>query len=513
MSELSKINSVVAVGLEPELVEVEVDSGAGIPSLVVVGLPDKAVEESKERVRLAIKNSGFSFPQKKIVVNLAPADVKKEGPLYDLPIAMGVLSSGGFIDFEKIKNIIFLGELSLSGEVKPVKSVVQAAILAKRKDMPLVVPKDNFLEASLIPGIRVLSISHIKELLEKILSDDQPFEKTQKIKLDEADYDEEFDFANIVGQHQAKRVLEISSAGGHNILFSGSPGAGKTLLARSMISILPPLTEEEALELTKIYSVAGMLSKLNPIVKTRPFRSPHHTTSPVAIIGGGSNPRPGEVSLSHRGVLFLDELPEFPRSVLEALRQPLEDGFVTISRAQGTLKLPADFILVAAQNPCPCGYLGDPKHECTCPMNKVLSYKRKISGPLLDRIDLHLNVGPIDKGSLKQKTTAESSREVSKRIIKTRIIQLERAKKLSKSGKLNSVLSKKDLEEVAPLDSSCELFLESAGEKLALSMRSLIKVWRVALTISDLSGEQKIKKEHLAEALGYRHKQDAIYGS
>jgi len=511
MSELSKINSVVAVGLEPELVEVEVDAGAGIPSLVVVGLPDKAVEESKERVRLAIKNSGFSFPQKKIVVNLAPADVKKEGPLYDLPIAMGVLCSGGFIDFEKIKNIIFLGELSLSGEVKPVKSVVQAAILAKRNALPLVVPKDNFLEASLIPGINVLSVSHIKELLEKILSD-EPFQKTKKIKLDEMTYDEEFDFASIVGQHQAKRVLEISSAGGHNILFSGSPGAGKTLLARSMISILPPLTEEEALELTKIYSVAGMLSKQSPIIKTRPFRSPHHTTSPVAIIGGGSNPRPGEVSLSHRGVLFLDEFPEFPRSVLEALRQPLEDGFVTISRAQGTLKLPADLILVAAQNPCPCGYLGDPKHECTCPMNKVLAYKRKISGPLLDRIDLHLNVGPLEKSSLKQKIKAQSSKEVAIRVGKARKIQYERAKRLANSSKLNCALSKKDLEKLAPLDSSCELFLESASEKLALSMRSLIKVWRVALTISDLEGSDKITKEHLAEALSYRHKQDLTYG-
>lgn len=512
MSELSKINSVVTVGLEPELVEVEVDAGAGIPSLVIVGLPDKAVEESKERVRLSIKNSGFSFPQKKIVINLAPADVKKEGPLYDLPIAMGVLCSGGFIDREKIKDIIFLGELSLAGDIKPVKGVIQAAILAKKTNMPLVVPEDNYQEASLIPGIKVLPACKISLLLEKLLDENFQFEQTKKIKLEPKNFAEEFDFSNIVGQFQAKRVLEISASGGHNVLFSGSPGAGKTLLARSMISILPPLTEEEALELTKIYSISGMLSSQNPIVGDRPFRSPHHTTSSVAIIGGGGVPKPGEVSLAHRGVLFLDEFPEFPRSVLEALRQPLEDGFVTISRAQGTLKLPANFILVGAQNPCPCGYLGDPKHECVCPMNKVISYRRRISGPLLDRIDLHLKVGPLERGSLTEKKKAEPSRAVLERVSASRVLQEKRSQKILRKSKLNSTLSKSELEKIAPLEPRLENFLNDASEKLGLSMRSLIKVWRVALTISDLAGEEKVNMDHLAEALSYRQSQDQSYG-
>ena len=510
MERLSKIRSIVTVGLDAQLVEVEVDVGAGIPSLTIVGLPDKAVEESKERVRLALKNSGFHFPPKKIVVNLAPADVKKEGPIYDLPIAIGVLCAGGLIDNNLIKKIIFLGELSLSGEVRAVKGVIQAAIFSKKSNSPLVIPESNREEANLISNIKIFPTQNLKGLVEGIMkkSPDSPFELTSgakpKINQDFGD----FDFANIVGMAQAKRALEIAAAGGHNILLEGPPGGGKTLLSRSIVSILPPLDEEEILDVTKIYSIAGLLSEKEPIIYERPFRSPHHTTSAVAMIGGGSYPKPGEVSLSHKGVLFLDEFPEFPRSVLEALRQPLEDKFVTVSRAQSTICFPADFVLVAAKNPCHCGYLNDDKHECSCTMSQIIAYNRKISGPLLDRIDLHLMVPRLPLKKIKNTQEAEDSKTVRTRVIKARQIQLNRALRVLKKKKINALLSKKEMEKIAPLSEKSTELLEGAIDHLGLSMRSYVKTLRVARTIADLEGEKNIAETHIAEALQYRTKEN-----
>lgn len=492
------------VGLEAQIIDVEVDVGAGIPSLTIVGLPDKAVEESKERVRLALKNSGFDFPQKKIVVNLAPADIKKEGPSYDLPIAIGVLVASGVIAKEKIENCIFLGELSLGGQIKPVKAVVQAAILAKKNQAQLVIPADNEQETSLVSDLLILPSQDLKTLIGQLVMDEIPFLKTSKVVLRHSKKESEYDFSNITGQFQAKRALEIAAAGGHNILLSGSPGGGKTLLSRAINTILPPLSEQESLEVTKLYSLSGLLSKDKPFIVERPFRSPHHTTSAVALIGGGAFPKPGEVSLSDKGVLFLDEFPEFPRSVLEALRQPLEDKIVTISRAQGSVNFPADFILVAAQNPCPCGYYLDEKIECRCTNAAIIKYKNRVSGPLLDRIDLHIKVNKMAIGEINTKSKSEPSSKIALRVQNARTLQIERSKKILGHEKINGLLSHKDLEKVCLLSEETKKLLTSAIENLNLSMRSYVKTLRVARTIADLQSSKNVKSEHVSEALQYR---------
>jgi len=502
MEKISIIKSVATVGLEPAVIEVEVNVGAGIPSLIIVGLPDKAVEEAKERVRLALKNSGFDFPQKKVVVNLAPADVKKEGPAFDLAIAIGVLSAAGQIEKEKLNETLFLGELSLTGKLRSTKGVIQAAIMARKLGMNLVVPSGNRKEASLVSKIKVMSADSLQSLVKNLIENVE-FELVLPAKIDQSDDFEDFDFAQIVGQFQAKRAFEIAAAGAHNVLAEGSPGGGKTLLSRSMVSILPPLDEEEMLELTKIYSVAGLLSEDFPIVTSRPFRSPHHTTSSVAMIGGGTMPKPGEVTLAHKGVLFMDEFPEFPRSVLESLRQPIEDHFVTVSRAQGTIRFPADFILVGAKNPCPCGYFGDPTKECNCPAGQIEKYNRRISGPLLDRIDLRVVVEKIPIEQINSGTVGESSKMIRKRVSRAREIQAKRSVAILKKKKLNNQLKKQEIEKFGIEPEAAHTILESA-KKLDLSMRGYIKTLRVARTIADLESTAKIKQKHVIEALQYR---------
>ena len=505
---LSRINSGSICGLNAVLVDVEVDvAGQGLPSFTIVGLPDKAVEESKERVRSAIKNSGADFPITRITVNLAPADLPKIGPAYDLPIALGIMIAAGQISPE-VSDGLFFGELSLDGSLRHTNGILPMANLAKEKGFKRVfIPKINEKEASVVSGIEIYPIDSLLSLV-RFLNGTVEIPAARKIDLESilTKSNAEFDFSEVIGQEQAKRALEIAAAGGHNIFLRGTPGSGKTMLARALPGILPVLSESEALEVTKIYSITGNLTEGESIITNRPFRSPHHTTSRIGLIGGGSNPMPGEISLAHRGVLFLDEFPEFPRSVLEALRQPLEDGVVTISRAKGSVTYPAQFLLVAASNPCPCGYYGDSKRACTCMSGMITRYQKRISGPILDRIDMHIDVPSVETQKLvnEEGTGKEKSAAIQKRVQKARNIQLKRFK--DSRLKSNSEMTTRDVKKFCQIDEASKVMMISAAATMNLSARSYFKVIKIARTIADLEESKKITKIHIAEALQYRPK-------
>jgi magnesium chelatase family protein len=505
---LAKITSGATVGLKATLVDVEVDiPGSSLPSFTIVGLPDKAVEESKERVRSAIKNSGADFPTGRITVNLAPADLPKIGPAYDLPMALGVLIAAGQIA-PNVSESMFFGELSLDGGLRHTNGILPMAYLAREKGISRIfIPKVNEKEAAVVPGIDVFAIDSLLSLV-RFFNKTVELIPCRKISLKNllVRSGAEFDFSEVVGQEQAKRAMEIAAAGNHNLYMRGSPGSGKTMLSRALPGILPTLTEEEALEVTKIYSITGNLPEGESIITKRPFRSPHHTTSRIGLIGGGTNPMPGEISLAHRGVLFLDEFPEFPRHVLEALRQPLEDSVISISRAKGSITYPANFLLVSASNPCPCGYFGDPKRACTCLPGMIARYQKRVSGPILDRIDIHIDVPSVETQKLvsKDDTKSERSKEIQKRVQSARNIQLARFK--GTPIKSNAEMTTRDVKKWCQISDDCRRLLTSAVATMDLTARSYFKVIKIARTIADLSSEKSISINHIAEALQYRPK-------